>query len=147
MKNKPLYLFVFIAVIIVIIGLVILFYSNKKSSSEQANSDNSGEGNVAGVTTEDQDFATGLAKYMTAQGMVMYGAYWCPHCKSQKEIFGDAFKYVDYVECDASGPDANPDECVAKGIEGYPTWIYNGTKYSGDKSLQELANIVGYNQK
>lgn len=145
MKNKSLYLFVLIAAIIVIGGLVVVFFSNKNSDREQSNS-SSEQGEVAGATTQD-DYAVGLAKFMSAKGMVMYGTYWCSHCQSQKKVFGDAFKYVDYVECDASGPGANPDECVAKGIEGYPTWIYNNQKISGEKSLSELAGIVGYEAK
>lgn len=146
MKNNKLYLFVLVAVIIVLAGLGIVYYSSKKADQNRVSTDSSDNGAVAGVSTEDQDFAVGLAKFMTLKGMVMYGAYWCSHCQSQKKIFGDAFKYVDYVECDASGPNANPDECTAQGIEGYPTWIFNGTKYSGDKTLQELSLIVGYSK-
>lgn len=144
MKNKPLYLFVLIAIVIVVAGLGVVFWTDKKADKESdLGSEN---GNVAGTSTQDQDYAVSLAKYMTGKGMVMYGAYWCAHCQNQKKIFGNAFKYVDYVECDASGPSANPDECIAKGIEGYPTWTYDGQKYSGEKSLSELSEIVGYKQ-
>ena len=86
-----------------------------------------------------------FAKCLNQKGVVMYGAYWCPHCQSQKKLFGDAFQYVDYVECDPQGPNANPTECTAQNIQGYPTWIYNGTQYSGEKSLSQLAAIVGFN--
>ena len=146
MKNKPLYLFVLVALVIVVAGLAIVFWADKKSDEKQSTAENTEDGSVAGVNTEEQDYAILLAKFMTEKGMVMYGAFWCSHCQNQKKIFGDAFKYVDYVECDASGPNANPDECVAKGIDGYPTWIYSGEKYSGDKSLGDLADIVGYQQ-
>jgi len=41
-----------------------------------------------------------LAKYLRETGARMYGAYWCPHCSRQKELFGrEAWSYVDYVEC------------------------------------------------
>lgn len=143
MKNKSLYLFILIAVIIVAAGLIVVFYANKNADREQSKSP-AEQGEVAGATTQEDDYAIGLAKFMTEKGMVMYGADWCAHCKSQKELFGNAFQFVDYVECDASGPNANPDECAAKGIEGYPTWIYNGEKISGEKTLSELAEIVGY---
>ena len=33
-----------------------------------------------------------LARHLTSVGAVMYGAYWCPHCKRQKTMFGDGFK-------------------------------------------------------
>ena len=33
----------------------------------------------------------------------MYGLYWCPHCIEQKQMFGEAFHYVPYVECAIKG--------------------------------------------
>ncbi|MEI8143484.1 MAG: hypothetical protein WCG48_02630 [Candidatus Berkelbacteria bacterium] len=87
-----------------------------------------------------------LAKYMTAQGMTLYGAYWCPHCKDQKALFGDALQYVKYVECDDAGPSAQPGICAAEGITGYPTWRFQGKSYPGSKTFSELATIVGYTQ-
>ena len=65
--------------------------------------------------TADKD---AFAKCLTAKGLTMYGAEWCPHCKDQKALFGDSFKYVNYVECPQ-----NTNLCLAKGIQGYPTWI------------------------
>lgn len=85
------------------------------------------------------DFATILAKHLTETGAVMYGAYWCGHCANQKALFGDAFKYIDYVECDPKGEDANPSLCAQKGIPGYPTWEIGGEFYSGEYSLEALA--------
>ncbi len=82
-----------------------------------------------------------FAKCLTEKGTVMYGAYWCPHCKSQKELFGESFKYIHYVECDLGGKQ-NP-ECVEAGIEGYPTWIYNNEKKPGELSLSELSEWTG----
>lgn len=106
-------------------------------------------GTVKGATTEDNGgesalYIEKLAKALNQMGAVMYGAYWCPHCKDQKALFGDALKYVNYVECDPAGENANPDECKAKGIDGYPTWIYQGQKYSGTQSLSKLAEIIGF---
>ena len=40
-----------------------------------------------------------FAKCLTQKSVVMYGAYWCPHCQAQKKLFGSSFKYVNYVEC------------------------------------------------
>ena len=34
----------------------------------------------------------------------MYGAYWCPHCAHQKELFGaEAWSLIPYVECSLKG--------------------------------------------
>lgn len=152
-NNTKTFLFVVLAVILVASGLIFLSSRSKKATSNNTAS-TADNGTVAGASTSNNtlnpdNFSTSyiaeLAKALAAKGMVMYGAYWCPHCKDQKAVFGDAFQYVDYVECDAGGPNANPDECNAKGITGYPTWIYNGTKYEGEQSLSKLAQIIGFN--
>lgn len=148
MSNKKWLLFLAIAVIVIVAGLGIIFFASNRVGDKNSNSGSSENGQVAGASTQSQDaeYKEKLAKYLAQQGMVLYGAYWCPHCKEQKELFGDAAKYLDYVECDAKGENANPDECVAKGIEGYPTWIYNGQKYTGSQSLDKLAQIVGFKE-
>ncbi len=84
-----------------------------------------------------------LAKCLTEKGAKMYGADWCSHCKNQKNEFGSSFQYVDYVECDPSGPNANPEACKVTGVEGYPTWIIDGVKYPGEQQLSTLAKISG----
>lgn len=91
-------------------------------------------------------FAAGLAQHLTNTGAVMYGAYWCPHCKGQQEDFGAAFKYVTYVECDARGKNGNPTLCKEKGIRAFPTWEISGALYEGHKPLQALAQLSGYSQ-
>ena len=85
-----------------------------------------------------------LAQHLTATGSSMYGAYWCPHCADQKAMFGDAIDQVPYVECAADGENAQPDLCSAKGIQAYPTWEINGQLYPGVKSLDDLAQLSGY---
>src|SRR5579872_3404652 len=56
-------------------------------------------------------------------GATFYGAFWCPHCKAQKAMFGDSVKYLPYVEC--SDPDGQTQTPVSiqKGIQSYPTWV------------------------
>lgn len=88
-----------------------------------------------------------LARHLTDTGAVMYGSYKCPHCLSQKRLFGDAFKYVNYVECHPRGENANPSLCITKGIMSYPTWEINGRFYVGMMSLQELAKLSGYSNE
>src|ERR1700739_3296460 len=45
------------------------------------------------------DFARCLAQ----RDVKMYGAYWCPHCAEQKEMFRASFQYVPYIECGVPG--------------------------------------------
>ncbi|MEM6520084.1 MAG: hypothetical protein AAF892_07430 [Cyanobacteria bacterium P01_D01_bin.71] len=85
-----------------------------------------------------------LATHLTEQGAAMYGAFWCPHCEDQKALFGDAVDSVPYVECAPDGENAQPQLCVDKAIQGYPTWEINGEFYPGARSLEELAQLSGF---
>lgn len=86
-----------------------------------------------------------FARYLTESGVEMFGAFWCPHCQHQRERFGeDAFQLVEYVECDPRGENARPQQCEEEGIRGYPTWKIKGQLYPGDRSLEELAELSGY---
>ncbi|MGE5446136.1 MAG: vitamin K epoxide reductase family protein [Ignavibacteriales bacterium] len=100
-----------------------------------------------GLSTGSKDtWQVSLAKHLTEVGATMYGAYWCPHCMEQKELFGEAFKYINYVECDPMGRRANPALCNEKGIKGYPTWEIKGNFYPGVRSLEELSNLSEYKE-
>ncbi|MBI2486807.1 MAG: vitamin K epoxide reductase family protein [Deltaproteobacteria bacterium] len=93
----------------------------------------------------DNTFQVGLAKHLGEMRATMYGSFQCPHCTTQKLLFGKkAFKYINYVECHPRGENANTALCYAKDVHSYPTWEINGQFYIGAKSLQELARISGY---
>jgi len=80
-----------------------------------------------------------LAQCLAEKKVTMYGAEWCSHCQAQKALFGEAFKEVPYVEC----PD-NIQQCIAKGVEAYPTWIFgDGERAVGEQTLQFLAQKAG----
>jgi len=114
MKNN-LYVFVFIAV--AIIGAFLFI---RKDNQPTASLDE-------------------FAKCLAVKDVVMYGADWCPHCQNEKRAFGDSFRYVPYIECPK-----NPRECIAKGIEGYPTWIFaDGKTLGGERTLEELGTATG----
>ncbi|MEK7506283.1 MAG: thioredoxin domain-containing protein [Patescibacteria group bacterium] len=77
-----------------------------------------------------------FAKCLASKDVVVYGAYWCPHCQNQKKLFGSAYQYVPYVECTQETA-----KCTAKGIDGYPTWIFqDGSRIAGEMSFQELSD-------
>jgi hypothetical protein len=86
-----------------------------------------------------------FAQCITDSGAELYGAYWCGNCQRQKLNFGDSFEYLDYTECDAKDPEGKgqPLVCDEKGIVKYPTWIIDGAKYTGLKSMQELSELTG----
>ncbi len=86
-----------------------------------------------------------LAQHLKASGAKMYGAYWCSHCHDQKSLFGaEALAELPYVECDAKGINAQPDQCKAAKVDGYPTWVIENQTISGTQELADLAEASGY---
>lgn len=88
----------------------------------------------------------GFARCLGEKKVAMYGAFYCEHCREQKELFGDSAQYLPYVECVEKGTRKITDECKALGIRRTPTWIF---EQSGDRvdgkvlSLQELSQKSG----
>ena len=39
-----------------------------------------------------------FAQCLKDTGAVFYGAFWCPHCQSQKKLFGSSVKLLPYDE-------------------------------------------------
>lgn len=80
-----------------------------------------------------------FAQCLTDNGVKMYGAWWCPHCKSQKELFGKSFSKINSIECSSAGSNSMNQICQEAKIEGYPTWEFkDGTRVSGEQSLEDL---------
>ncbi len=84
-----------------------------------------------------------LAQCLTEKNVKMYGAFWCGACATQKDLFGSAFKAINYIECDERGKDAQPEVCQLAGISGYPTWEIDGQGSAGVQSLESLAAAAG----
>ena len=110
--------------ILLIIGLLIIFFVS------------------ASCTKKNYDE---FAKCLAQNGVTMYGAFWCPHCANQKEMFGSSFQYVTYVEC--SNPDKTQNDlCKSEGIKSYPTWQFKNDKNNrvpGELSFLQLSQLSG----
>lgn len=97
------------------------------------------------ITTSSDASEIALAQHLKQVGAKMYGSFTCPHCQNQKQLFGkEAASQFDYIECNPEGKNARPDLCQAANIQGFPTWEINGKFYQGEKTLQELADLTGY---
>ena len=96
--------------------------------------------------TKEDTYKTSVAQCLTEKNAEMYGAFWCGACAKQKEVFGNSFKHINNVECDPRGNDANPEKCQMNNIEAYPTWIINGEKIVGVKTIEELAILSDCNE-
>jgi uncharacterized membrane protein/glutaredoxin len=134
-----------IVAMVTIVGALGVYANVGSTTAASADTANQSGQAAPPITTTSGPAEIALAKYLTSIGAKMYGAYWCPHCHDQKDLFGkEAFQQVTYVECDPAGVNAQPNICKAKNIEGYPTWEIKGQMYSGTKKLQELADLSGY---
>ncbi|MEB3326310.1 MAG: hypothetical protein VKI39_01225 [Synechococcus sp.] len=85
-----------------------------------------------------------LSEYLSAKGAIFYGAWWCPACFQQKNLFGkEAGNRLPYVECDKS--DQGRARCQAAQIRAYPTWDQPGKeRREGVQTLEELKIWSGF---
>ncbi len=80
-----------------------------------------------------------FAQCITSKGAIMYGTNWCPHCQAQKKEFGNSFRYIIFIDCDA-----NKVACDLAGAKGYPTWVFSdATSISGEQDFATLAERTG----
>ncbi len=122
---------------LVLVGIILIFYFGTKMITKVA-----GKSIISfDWLIKDINTLEDFAKCLTEKEVKMYGGFWCGHCQNQKKKFGDAWDFVNYVECDARGENAQVDLCIAKGIGGYPTWEINGKLYPGEMTLERLAEL------
>jgi len=101
----------------------------------------------ARVKRQSTDQAIALAKHLSQSGAIMYGAYWCPHCSRQKEMFGsEAWSYIKYIECSAKGyAYGGPKMCAPALENGFPTWKFSKDNIaSGEMALGRIADLSAY---
>jgi hypothetical protein len=85
-----------------------------------------------------------FAQCLAAKQAKMYGAYWCPHCAEQKEMFESSFRYVLYVECGVRGSRDEAAVCKDAGIKHFPTWQFaDGERREGTQPLPTLGTKTG----
>jgi len=86
----------------------------------------------------------GFAQCIKDSGAVFYGAFWCSHCQDQKKLFGNAKRFLPYVECSTPNGRGQLSVCADKKIEGYPLWEFtDGVRENGLLSLARLAEKTG----
>lgn len=89
-----------------------------------------------------------VAKCLTSKNVIMYGAYWCPHCQTQKEKFGGDFQFVHYQECDPKGENGDKAVCLEAGVTSYPTWKFPGQgDLVGEQQISTLAKLANCHDK
>ncbi len=87
-----------------------------------------------------------LAQHLKAIGVRFYGAWTCPACKRQLNLFGlSDIDAVPYIECNK--PEKYPDQaklCRNADLRVYPTWeLSDGSRLEGVQSLETLRRWSG----
>lgn len=119
MKNSIIY----ISLALVLI-LVLAIFLNKRGGGEPGKLDS-------------------FASCLKDKGAIFYGAFWCPHCRDQKQMFGKSVSFLPYVECSTPDGQNQLPICKEKNITSYPTWDFiSGTtteRFTGTLTLETLA--------
>jgi glutaredoxin len=84
-----------------------------------------------------------LSEHLKRKGVIFYGAWWCPACFKQKNLFGkEAGARLPYVECDKT--EGGRERCEKAGIRAYPTWVLGEERVEGVQTLEELRRWSGF---
>jgi len=85
-----------------------------------------------------------FAQCLADEGAIFYGAFWCPHCGEQKDMFGNSVDFLPYKECSLPDGQGQTQECIDADIKTYPTWEFtDGTRLEGVQSFEKLSEKTG----
>ena len=85
-----------------------------------------------------------FASCLGEKGATFYGAFWCPHCRAQKALFGRSVDKLPYVECSTPDGKNQTQVCIDHGINNYPTWVFaDNSTSTGEQALATLAQKTG----
>jgi hypothetical protein len=100
----------------------------------------SGGGSPSQRSTPEQ---LAVSAWLSRRGAIFYGAWWCPACQTQKDLFGkEGAAQLPYLECDKS--DGGRQRCMDARIRAFPTWDLDGKRLEGVQSVEELKVWSGY---
>ena len=87
-----------------------------------------------------------LARCINDKGIILYGTTWGSNTSRQLQAFGDASKYLNFIDCQK-----NKNACSRANIKENPTWFFpeGNIERSGFLRLDMLASFAScpYSQK
>lgn len=131
-----------VVAIVIIVLIVIANYAPAIPKPQGPQATSSKYSVATSILPEDLPLAS-FATCLADKGVSFYGAFWCPHCQTQKDLFKTAQKQLPYVEC-STQEGGSTTVCTEKQIRSYPTWINQaGERLEGEQSLEKLATFSG----
>ena len=111
-KDTPIYIILVIIIILIILGIFWIKNPNKKPTDEEV-------------------------MKCIAEKSIIYSSTTCGACRYQEQILGDYYSLFQEINCFKE-----IQKCIDAHIEATPTWIINGEKYTGVKSIQKLKELT-----
>jgi protein-disulfide isomerase len=68
---------------------------------------------------------------------IIYIQNGCSACKTQEDLFGDNYKYLNKIDCKVE-----IQKCIDADITKTPTWVINNEKYSGVQTIEKLKELT-----
>lgn len=126
-------------VLLIAVGAILFVMSSSKTPSPSSSA--TGDTPARDILSTSESSVVQLAQCIQNSGAVFYGAFWCSHCRQQKELFGEeGMAALAYVECSTADGKNQTQVCIDKKIESYPTWEFqDGTRTTGVQTLAQLA--------
>ncbi len=112
MQKKWMKLITPTIIILVILVAIVLIQGNKQETSEE------------------------IAKCI-GEKSELYVQLGCHACKTQEEMFGDSYQYLNVIDCFYER-----NKCIEKNITATPTWIISKKEYVGVQTIEELKNLI-----
>ncbi|MDD5193972.1 MAG: hypothetical protein PHF67_05325 [Candidatus Nanoarchaeia archaeon] len=112
--NRDTKIYIALAIIVIVIIAGIYYFKNNNSEP----------------TTEE------VMKCIAGKA-VLYSQTGCSHCITQEQILGKYLDLFTNINCAIDGK-----KCIEENITGTPTWIIDGEKFQGSKSIQELKELT-----
>ena len=131
--------------LLIAVSTVLIGFTATASAGSGINSSSSSTtptlGEPLSASTPEQ---AALSAHLRARGAVFYGAWWCPACFQQKNLFGkEGGNSLPYVECDKT--DDGRSRCMAAQIRAFPTWYLAGKeRREGVQTIEELKIWSGF---
>jgi uncharacterized membrane protein len=117
--------------VLLMVSLLIVIYFNAHAAAISAQKE-----------LEKDSVPVAFAQCIASRGWKMYGKSSCGSCTIQKNLFGNAFSHIAFMDC------LDVDWCTPKKVDRFPTWILEQDDVEVDRKvgivqLQDFAALTG----